>query len=99
MRVASSTTPTFVDSGLTSDTTYEYQVAAVNAADISDKSQKVTAKTASESSQVNEWKVGTIYQTGDIVSYKGSLYRCRQGHTGSVTWEPDVALSLWIKIS
>ena len=99
VRVASSTTPTFVDSGLTSDTTYEYQVAAVNAADISDKSQKVTAKTASESSQVNEWKVGTIYQTGDIVSYKGSLYRCRQGHTGSVTWEPDVALSLWIKIS
>lgn len=99
VRVASSTTPTFVDNGLTSDTTYEYQVAAVNASDISDKSQKVAAKTASESSQVNEWKAGTIYQTGDIVSYKGSLYRCRQGHTAMVTWEPDVALSLWEKIN
>jgi chitinase len=99
VRVASSTTPTFVDSGLTSNTTYEYQVAAVNASDISDKSQKVTAKTASESSQENAWTVGTTYQTGDIVSYKGSLYRCRQPHTAMVTWEPDNALALWEKIS
>lgn len=98
VRIATSTMPSFVDNGLTPDTTYTYQVVAVNTTGISEKSQPVTAKTTSESTQENEWKPGTSYQKDDIVTYKGQLYRCLQPHTAIVSWEPDVTWALWEKV-
>ncbi len=90
--------PTFVDTGLTPDTTYTYQIVAVNISGISKKSQQVTAKTTADN-QAEEWKIGKLYNIGDIVTYKGNLYRCRNIHMGQIGWEPDVALALWLKIS
>ena len=91
-------TPDFIDKGLMSDTTYTYQIAAVNSSGISKKSQQVTAKTTADN-QAEEWKIGKLYNIGDIVTYKGNLYRCRNIHMGQIGWEPDVALALWLKIS
>lgn len=96
--VAKSTTPYLVDNGLASDTIYYYQVAAINASGISEKSQQVVAKTASENSQENAWTIGTSYQVGDIVTYNGSRYRCLQAHTAIASWKPDTTLALWQKI-
>ena len=58
----------------------------------------MTAKTTADN-QAEEWKIGKLYNIGDIVTYKGNLYRCRNIHMGQIGWEPDVALALWLKIS
>ena len=43
----------------------------------------------------NAWTPGTTYQAGDIVTYNGVSYRCVQGHTAQVGWEPPVVPALW----
>jgi chitinase len=99
-RVATSTSPSFVDTGLTADTTYTYQVTAVNVYGTSAKSQQVTAKTSSEEiAQEDAWVVGKNYSVGDIVTYMGSRYRCVQAHQSNSAWTPTAAISLWQKIS
>lgn len=96
--VGTSDTPSYEDTGLTSDTTYSYQVTAVNTFGTSEKSQQVIAETSKEDSQENAWAAGTYYQPGDIVTYKGNRYRCLQAHPATSFWTPEVA-SLWEKIS
>lgn len=99
VRVATSSTTSFVDTGLTADTIYSYQITAVNMYGTSEKSQQVTAKTSSEESPSEDaWVVGKAYSVGDIVTYKGSRYRCLQAHQSISAWAPDQALSLWQKI-
>ncbi|MEY8445864.1 glycosyl hydrolase family 18 protein [Enterococcus ratti] len=99
VRVATTNTPSFVDNGLLTDTTYHYQITAVNAAGTSEKSSQVTATTEGENPQENTWLLGKKYEIGDIVMYKGHLYRCIQAHTASIGWEPDITWALWQKIS
>ncbi|MFI2609464.1 M28 family peptidase [Kitasatospora sp. NPDC018619] len=41
------------------------------------------------------WTPGTTYQAGDVVTYNGVSYRCLQGHTAQVGWEPPVVPALW----
>ncbi|MFF0410714.1 M28 family peptidase [Kitasatospora sp. NPDC004745] len=41
------------------------------------------------------WKAGTTYQAGDVVTYNGISYRCIQGHTAQVGWEPPIVPALW----
>lgn len=41
------------------------------------------------------WETATAYATGDVVSYDGSLWECRQGHTSQPDWTPDAVLALW----
>ena len=62
-----------------------------------------TAVQAAESSAVVQtaaqhtaWAPNTAYATGDIVSHKGQLYECRQGHTAIAGWEPNIVLALWL---
>jgi hypothetical protein len=43
----------------------------------------------------NEWQPNTAYATGDIVTYLGIEYRCRQGHTSLTGWEPPNVPALW----
>ncbi|MGL4873293.1 MAG: polysaccharide lyase family 8 super-sandwich domain-containing protein [Clostridium sp.] len=43
------------------------------------------------------WEPEASYEKGDIVTYKGRKYECIQAHSSIVTWEPDVAHSLWKK--
>ncbi|MFF2147188.1 M28 family peptidase [Kitasatospora sp. NPDC058190] len=41
------------------------------------------------------WTPGTTYRTGDPVTYDGVTYRCLQGHTAQVGWEPPIVPALW----
>ncbi|MFE7490901.1 M4 family metallopeptidase, partial [Kitasatospora sp. NPDC057541] len=41
------------------------------------------------------WAAGTTYKAGDIVTYNGVSYRCLQGHTAYVGWEPPNVPALW----
>ncbi|MFB6894177.1 M4 family metallopeptidase [Kitasatospora sp. NPDC056327] len=41
------------------------------------------------------WAAGTNYQAGDTVTYNGASYRCLQGHTALVGWEPPNVPALW----
>lgn len=47
------------------------------------------------SALVPEWATGTEYQTGDIVRYKGVLYRCLQNDTAQEIFPPDTYTSGW----
>jgi hypothetical protein len=33
--------------------------------------------------------------TGTVVTYQGSSYKCLQGHTAQVGWEPPLTPALW----
>ncbi|RCG29954.1 dioxygenase [Sphaerisporangium album] len=44
------------------------------------------------------WQAGRTYAAGDTVTYGGSTYRCVQGHTAQVGWEPPVVPSLWQRV-
>lgn len=45
---------------------------------------------------VSPWIPGTTYVADDLVSYNGNNYRCLQGHTAAVGWEPDNVPALWV---
>jgi len=42
-----------------------------------------------------EWAAGTTYAAGDEVTYEGTTYRCIQGHTAIVGWQPPNVPALW----
>ncbi|MEE1824847.1 M20/M25/M40 family metallo-hydrolase [Streptomyces sp. BE20] len=44
------------------------------------------------------WAAGTTYQAGDTVTFNGLSYRCLQGHTAQVGWEPPIVPALWQRI-
>nr|BFD89511.1 M20/M25/M40 family metallo-hydrolase [Kitasatospora sp. Xyl93] len=44
------------------------------------------------------WAAGTTYQAGDVVTYNGVSYRCLQGHTAQVGWEPPIVPALWQQV-
>lgn len=43
------------------------------------------------------WASGTAYKAGDLVSYNGKTYECRQPHTSLTGWEPANVPALWIE--
>jgi chitin-binding protein len=46
-----------------------------------------------------EWAAGATYRTGDVVTYQGVRYECRQGHTTIRSWEPSIyTLALWLPL-
>lgn len=51
--------------------------------------EAVSAKT------VSSWETGKSYAKGDIVSYKGGYYQCKQSHTSLEGWEPASTPALW----
>jgi len=46
----------------------------------------------------NEWAAGVAYKIGDIVTYLGLRYQCRQSHTSQIGWEPPNVLALWLPL-
>ena len=50
------------------------------------------------SALVPEWTVGTEYKIGDIVRYKGVLYRCLQNDTAQEIFPPDTYISGWKRV-
>ncbi|MDT4988385.1 MAG: hypothetical protein QOI74_2479, partial [Micromonosporaceae bacterium] len=41
------------------------------------------------------WAVNTAYSVGQVVTYNGGRYQCRQAHTSLPGWEPTNAVALW----
>ncbi|BCY15426.1 lytic polysaccharide monooxygenase [Actinoplanes sp. L3-i22] len=55
--------------------------------------------TSSAASTGAEWAPGVSYQTGDVVTYQGVSYQCRQSHTAIRSWEPSIyTLALWLPL-
>lgn len=44
------------------------------------------------------WVPGAGYAADIRVQFGGRLWRCLQGHTSQVGWEPDTAASLWTEV-
>jgi len=43
------------------------------------------------------WAPGVSYKIGDVVTFKGVGYQCRQAHTSIISWEPSIfTLALWL---
>jgi chitinase len=47
---------------------------------------------------VTAWAPYTAYKIGQVVSYAGKNYSCRQAHTSLPGWEPPNALALWLPL-
>src|SRR5262245_59211859 len=45
--------------------------------------------------QIPAWQPDVAYGAGALVTYSGSTYRCIQGHTSQVGWEPPNVAALW----
>ena len=46
----------------------------------------------------NAWAPNTAYSVGQVVTYQGRRYSCRQAHTSLPGWEPATTLALWLPI-
>lgn len=46
-----------------------------------------------------KWKEGVEYKKDDRVRYNDALYKVLQDHISQADWTPDVAVSLFVKIS
>jgi chitin-binding protein len=44
------------------------------------------------------WRTFKAYRIGDVVSFDGVRYRCRQSHTSLPGWEPSLTLALWLPL-
>ncbi|WP_250031668.1 lytic polysaccharide monooxygenase [Paractinoplanes maris] len=45
------------------------------------------------------WAAGATYKAGDVVTFNGKKFQCRQGHTAINSWEPSVyTLALWLPL-
>jgi predicted carbohydrate-binding protein with CBM5 and CBM33 domain len=45
------------------------------------------------------WRTFRSYRIGDVVSFDGVHYRCRQSHTSLPGWEPSLTLALWLPLA
>lgn len=41
---------------------------------------------------------GVAYAVGDVVTYGGAEYECRQAHTSISTWTPAAVEALWLPL-
>jgi hypothetical protein len=44
------------------------------------------------------WTAYTAYTVGQVVTYNGVRYSCRQSHTAYPGWEPPNVLALWLPV-
>jgi chitinase len=44
------------------------------------------------------WAPYTAYTVGQVVTYNGKRYQCRQSHTSLPGWEPPNVLALWLPL-
>ncbi|MBW5456662.1 M6 family metalloprotease domain-containing protein [Clostridium sporogenes] len=80
---------------------YEIKVTTEDGQKISIKQGylKVKKQTGgTEDKDIKEWKAGTSYKVGDIVTYNNYKYKCIQAHDAIVTWEPSKTPALWARI-
>src|SRR6478735_1959235 len=41
------------------------------------------------------WAIGTHYNVGDLVTFNGGVFQCRQAHTPVDGWFPNIVPALW----
>lgn len=46
-----------------------------------------------------KWEVGKEYDTDERIRYEDVLYKVLQKHTSQAEWTPDIAVSLYVKVS
>lgn len=46
-----------------------------------------------------KWEVGKEYVKDERIRYENVLYKVLQSHTSQADWTPDVAVSLFVKVS
>src|SRR5258708_16332452 len=54
-----------------------------------------TASLAASAQSIPTWAPNTAYATGALVVFQGTEYKCIQGHTSQVGWEPPNVPALW----
>ncbi len=54
--------------------------------------------TEPEEPTTSAWAVGVAYAVGDVVTYAGVTYTCRQAHTSIASWTPPAVLALWLPV-
>lgn len=91
-----SVTNTSINS-LNPDTTYRFEVSAVDAAGNESPKAQISEKTLPGIGGT-DWKAYVTYNTGDVVTYSGNSYRCLQAHTSLPGWDPVNVPALWQKI-
>ena len=103
-KVGQTSKTSFLDKGLTSNTTYQYKVIAIDTnGKHSDASRVFTVTTKADSTgpvdpAIKAWDAKAAYKKGDRVTHNGHTYQAvqnYQGH-GDPTW--ITAASLWKKI-
>ena len=73
--------------------TYEYTLVLYDDKNNSIASNKLSIKL--DAPGILAWVEYTSYKTGDIVSFNGSNYVCRQQHTALPGWTPAAVPALW----
>jgi hypothetical protein len=80
-------------------TEYECLQAHVTQSDWTpDATPSLWAVVVAEPEPSAEWAVGVAYAVGDVVTYQGRAYQCRQAHTSIATWTPPLVQSLWLPL-
>jgi len=79
-------------------TLYECLQAHVTQSDWTPPAVPALWKVVVEEPQTNEWAAGVAYKIGDVVTYAGREYSCRQTHTAQLGWEPPQVLALWMPL-
>ena len=46
-----------------------------------------------------KWEVGKEYVKDERIRYENVLYKVLQGHTSQADWTPNIAVSLYVKVS
>jgi chitinase len=89
-------TPYVTDENLSANTEYEYYVTATDSeGHTSSNSNLLKVKTLGTPAVENEWKIDTLYQIDEQVSYLENKYVCLAKHTSRTEWTPVKATSLW----
>ena len=81
------------------DVTYECIQAHVTQEDWTPDVTPALWRVYVEPQPYDEWAPYTAYTIGDIVTYLGIYYECRQSHTSLPGWEPPNVLALWLPIT
>jgi hypothetical protein len=58
----------------------------------------VTGWTDESAPVVGAWAFPVAYKIGDLVTYGGLTYSCRQAHTSQAGWQPPNVAALWLLV-
>lgn len=83
-------------SGLAAATTYSVSVKALDAAGNQSPAATVSFTTLADGNSADVWTPGVYYKLGDVVTYGGSTWTCRNAHTALAGWEPPNVPALWL---